>query len=70
MGTATLIREIKRLPVTSQLQIMEQTLRFIKREDTKRQMTLATDMLYEDYMSDKELTAFTALDFDNFYETK
>ena len=70
MGTTTLIREIKRLPVTSQLQIMEQTLRFIKLEDSKRQMTLAADMLYNDYVNDKELTAFTALDFENFYETK
>jgi len=70
MGTATLIREIKRLPVTSQLQIMEQTLRFIKQEDIKRQMTAAADILYDDYVNDKELTAFTALDFEDFYETR
>ena len=70
MGTTTLIREIKRLPVTSQLRIMEQTLRFVKHEDSKRQMTLAAEMLCNDYINDKELTAFTALDFENFYETK
>ena len=70
MGTATLIREIKRLPVASQLQIMEQTLRFIKREDSRHQMISAVDMLYNDYKNDKELTAFTALDFENFYEPK
>ena len=70
MGTDTLIREIKQLPVSSQLQIMEQTLRFIRSEDSKREMTLAAEMLYNDYVNDKELTAFTALDFENFYETK
>ena len=70
MGTATLIREIKRLPVASQLQIMEHTLRFVKRKDSKQQMVSAADMLYNDYKDDKELTAFTALDFENFYEPK
>jgi hypothetical protein len=30
----------------------------------------AADDLSEDYPSDKELTAFTNLDFENFYETR
>ena len=65
-----LIREIKRLPVTSQFQVIEQTLKSLRCEESKRQMALAADALYDDYLNDKELTAFTALDFENFYETK
>lgn len=34
------------------------------------QMTKAADELYEDYLSDKELTVFTNLDFENFYEAR
>lgn len=34
------------------------------------QLELAANELYSDYVNDKELTAFTSLDFDNFYETK
>jgi hypothetical protein len=49
---------------------MEQTLKSIRKEDTKRQMALATNMLYDDYLNDKELAAFTVLDLEKFYETK
>jgi len=34
------------------------------------QMAKAPDELYEDYLSDKELTAFTNLDIENFYEAR
>ena len=33
-------------------------------------MEVAAEKLYLDYIIDEELTAFTALDFENFYETK
>ena len=33
-------------------------------------MELAANELCGEYANDKELTAFAALDFDNFYETK
>lgn len=33
-------------------------------------MKKAADTLYTDYKSDKELTAFTNLDFEDFYETR
>jgi hypothetical protein len=62
MQTATLIREIKRLPIASRFLIMEQTLKSIRQEDVKCQMSLAADTLYDDYLNNKELTAFTALD--------
>ena len=38
-------------------------------EDTNR-MKKAADTLYADYSSDKELVAFTNLDFEEFYEAR
>ncbi len=39
-------------------------------EDVTQQMIRAADELYDDYNPDKELTHFTQLDFENFYEAK
>lgn len=70
MQTIDLIREIQRLPLTKRLHIVEETIKSIKKEEMQHQMELAANELYDDYANDKELTAFTSLDFDNFYETK
>jgi hypothetical protein len=70
MQTTTLIRDIKQLPLAAKVRIAEQTLRLIRREKSKRQIADAANLLYDDYLNNKELIAFTALDFENFYETK
>lgn len=41
----------------------------IGKQEEEDQMKKAADELYEDYLTDKELTTFTNLDFENFYET-
>jgi hypothetical protein len=33
-------------------------------------METAVNLLYKDYFNNKELSAFTSLDIENFYETK
>ncbi|MBX2929477.1 MAG: hypothetical protein KF852_16725 [Saprospiraceae bacterium] len=48
----------------------EETIKSIKTEEMSRQMELAANELYGDYTNDKELTAFTSLDFEDFYETR
>jgi hypothetical protein len=70
MQTLDLIREIQRLPLTKRFIVIEETIKSIKKEEMGNQMELAADELYSDYVNDKDLTAFTSLDFDNFYETK
>ena len=70
MQTIDLIREIQRLPLTQRFFVVEETIKSIKKEELSNQMELAAKELYNDYVNDKELTAFTSLDFDNFYETK
>lgn len=70
MQTIDLIQEIQRLPLTKRFYVVEETIKSIKKEEMQQQMELAANELYNDYINDKELTAFTSLDFDNFYETK
>jgi hypothetical protein len=83
--TESLIREIERLPLPEQFFIMEELIKSIQRKSIQRksiqrksiqhgelnhQMQLAADELYDDYVNDKELIAFTALDMEDFYEAR
>lgn len=70
MQTIDSIKEIKRLPITKRFYVVEETIKSIKKEEIGHQMELAADELYNDYVNDKDLTAFTSIDFVNFYETK
>jgi hypothetical protein len=70
MQTNDIIKEIKRLPLTKRFYVVEETIKSIKKDEIQSQMKLAADKLYIDYANDKELTIFTSLDFENFYETK
>ncbi len=69
MTTANIIRELERLPLTDKLLVIERILKSIRTEKEKS-LKAAVESLYEDYKSDKELTAFTQLDNEPFYETR
>ncbi|WP_192825079.1 hypothetical protein [Rufibacter sp. LB8] len=70
MGTTEIIKEIKRLPIGKRLKIVEQTLKSIRESENKKQLEKAADALCVDYSTDKDLTAFIGLDFENFYEAR
>jgi hypothetical protein len=70
MEAVQIIQEIQRLTLVNKFYVVEETIKAIKQEETSNQMDLAVKMLYNDYTNDKELTAFTALDFEHFYEAK
>lgn len=70
MQTTELIKEIQRLPISKRFQIVEETIKSIKKDEVKNQMEFAANALYDDYVNDQELTAFQSLDFEDFYETK
>ncbi|HRI31288.1 MAG TPA: hypothetical protein PLQ21_07135 [Candidatus Kapabacteria bacterium] len=70
MQTIELIEEIQRLPLSPKFYVVEETLKSIKKEEMQHLMELAANELYEDYVNDKELTVFTSIDFDKFYETR
>jgi hypothetical protein len=58
------------LPVSKRIYVVEKTIHSIRTQEDKNVMKKAADELYSDYMTDNELTAFTNLDFVDFYETK
>ena len=70
MKTKELIKEIQRLPINERILIVERTLKSIRMNQSKKRMEKAANVLHADYRSDDELTAFTDIDFDDFYETR
>ena len=70
MGTTELVKEINRLPIVRRKLIVEKVLQTINESETKKKMQTAVDLLMKDYVTDRELTAFTSLDFSNFYEAR
>jgi hypothetical protein len=70
MQTLDIIQEIQRLPLNKKFYVVEETIKSIKKDETNHQFELAVNELYNDYVNDKNLTAFTSLDFEHFYEAK
>ncbi len=70
METKEIIRAIRKLPVSKRMLIVEKTLKTIRESESKKRMAKAAESLFEDYKNDKELTAFTQLDYEEFYETR
>lgn len=70
MNATELIKEIERLPVQKQIFVIEKTLNLIRQREDINQMNKAADMLLSDYKTDYELTAFTKIDYEDFYEPR
>ena len=70
MQTAQLMQEIFKLPLDKKFFVVEQTLKSIKLDEGNKRLTMAAEALYHDYTNDKELTSFTLLDFEEFYEAR
>ncbi len=69
MTTTNLIRELDRLSLKDKLFVIDQTLKSVRTEKEKS-LNTAVDSLYNDYKTDKNLTAFTNLDQESFYEAR
>ena len=70
METREIIRAIKKLPVNKRILIIERTLKSIREKETGKLLENAVDALHKDYKDNRELTAFTVLDCEKFYETR
>ena len=70
METATIIQEIDNLPAYKRMYIVEQIIRSIRLTNQEKTLKIAADCLYDDYKNDKELTVFTQLDCEDFYEPR
>ena len=69
MTTTTLIAELEKLPLADKLLVIERTLKSI-RERTDDALEKGVAIMYEDYKTNAELTVFTQLDTEPFYETR
>lgn len=69
MSAFDLISEIRKLPVSEQMLVVERTVHSIRVAETQKRMRHAANLLYDDYATDPELTAFTVLDTQDFHES-
>jgi hypothetical protein len=69
MSTREILQSIRQLPFNERLSIIEKALKTLH-ESKDTQLEKAANALMADYKTDKELTAFTAIDFENFYEAR
>ncbi len=70
MSTNELIKAIQKLPVSERIYIVEKTMQIIRTHEDKINMKKAADSLLTTYKIDTELTAFSDIDFEDFYGTK
>ena len=70
METATIIHEIDKLPTYKRMFIVEHIVRSIRLNNQENTLEMVADSLYDDYKNDKELTVFTQLDCEDFYESR
>ncbi len=70
MQTKEIIQEIQRLPLSKRYFVLEEIIKMLKKEELESKMDMAVNELQVDYQTDKELTSFTSIDFDSFYESR
>ncbi len=70
MKTDELIKEIRRLSLSKRIIILEKVAQSIREQEESKAISTASEELFTDYINDKELTSFSNLDFEDFYEAK
>ena len=69
MGTVEIMRHVSRLPLSQQMMIAERIIHSVREKESSL-LEIAAEHLYADYTNDKNLTVFTQLDCEQFYETR
>jgi len=71
MQKQVLINEILNLPLDDRILIIKQTIDSIKIDVSMNKINTreAAELLLDEYHNNKELTAFTAIDSEDFYDT-
>ncbi len=70
METSDILKQIEKLPLEKRILIIEKLLKSIREREIKGKIINAVEDLQEEYKTNKDLTAFTEIDFDNFYEPR
>jgi hypothetical protein len=68
MTTVKILGEIVKLPLSERIKLAESILRNIRMES--QSLSAGAKALLADYQNDSELTAFSVLDMENFYEAQ
>jgi len=69
MEVLEIIRNVNCLPLSQQMLVAERIIHSARYSE-QPSMAMAAERLYADYMTDKNLTVFTQLDCEDFYETR
>ena len=70
MRTTEILKEIQRIPGSKRMNVVEKTMISIRGHEEKNQTKKTAMALQSDYKTDKDLTALTSIDFEDFYEAK
>lgn len=70
MRTSEILSEILKLPFERKIYLMEKTLHSIRKVEDQLKIHDAAEVLFSEYADNKELTVFSCLDSDAFYETR
>ncbi len=69
MSTKEILQSIKKLPFKERIIVIEKAVKTLN-VTLDEQLEKAATSLLADYKKDKNLTAFTSLDLDQFYEAR
>jgi len=70
MSTSEILKEINRLSPAEKLFVIEKALKELLQLNFIQQMSMAAEALQNEYKTNPELTAFSNLDWEDFYEPK
>lgn len=70
MSKAELLKEIDKMPLHEKLALLERAIKDIIKQTNEKELSVAADSLEIEYKSNAELTVFSTLDIEDFYETK
>jgi len=70
MDATEILDQITKLPLRKRIYVIEKAIKTIREQEEHSRMEEAANLLLNDYQSNYELTAFTQIDFDYFYEAR
>ncbi len=70
MSKAELLKEIDKMPLHEKLSLLERAIKDMIRHANENELTVAAESLEHEYKTNVELTVFSTLDIEDFYETK
>lgn len=70
METTELKKEIGKMSSREKIELVEYIIKSIKEQQNRERLEATAEELQEEYEKNEELTAFTSIDTDDFYEPR